>query len=249
MNCPLENPSNGGSSSGSGSSSSSSSTPSNTKTTTPSTTPAKTDTPTLHQSADTTQTSSTQKFYTDISGHRAEQDILELLDSCKVAGYQDEQGNFLKVFRPDNQITRAELLTMIVKCKVGALEAPATAPFSDVPANHWSAPYIAKGLELGIIKGYEDGSFRPNQTVSKAEALKAVLLSWNALKDIEASSTENSCKDVQPTAWYAKYFTFALKNDLLADTVNCQPENKIRRADATTLVLKVRRQAVVPAGN
>ena len=71
---------------------------------------------------------------------------------------------------------------MIIKCKVGPLDAPSQAPFSDVPANHWSAPYIAKGLELGIIKGYEDGSFKPNQTVSKAEALKAVLLSWNTLK-------------------------------------------------------------------
>ena len=238
--CPLENPT------GSSSSSNSSTQPSTPKSTTP--VSPKTDTPTLHPSADTTTTPSSQKFYTDVSGHRAEQDILELLDSCKVAGYQDEQGNFLKVFRPDNQITRAELLTMIIKCKVGPLDAPSQAPFSDVPANHWSAPYIAKGLELGIIKGYEDGSFKPNQTVSKAEALKAVLLSWNTLKDIESSSAENSCKDVKPTAWYAKYFTFALKNDLLADTTNCQPETKIRRADATILVLKVRRQAVVPAG-
>ena len=47
--------------------------------------------------------------------------------------------------------------------------------FWDVPKTHWAFGYIAEFADMGIIKGYEDGSFKPENTVSRAEWAKMIL--------------------------------------------------------------------------
>ena len=46
--------------------------------------------------------------------------------------------------------------------------------FNDVPATHWAANHIGYMEQLGLIGGYEDGSFRPNTPVSRAEVASVV---------------------------------------------------------------------------
>ncbi|MEW6772288.1 MAG: S-layer homology domain-containing protein [Bacillota bacterium] len=41
--------------------------------------------------------------------------------------------------------------------------------FSDVPENHWAANYIKIAVALGLVRGYPDGTFRPEQPVTRAE--------------------------------------------------------------------------------
>lgn len=47
--------------------------------------------------------------------------------------------------------------------------APATGQFSDLPANHWAHDTILEMVGLGILSGYPDGTFKPNNTISRAE--------------------------------------------------------------------------------
>ena len=64
--------------------------------------------------------------------------------------------------------------TMLISC----ISVSAAAVFSDVandPTVAWAVPYITEMTEKGYIKGYEDGTFKPNNTISKTEAL--ILLS------------------------------------------------------------------------
>ena len=42
--------------------------------------------------------------------------------------------------------------------------------FSDVPADLWSAKYISAASQLGFVNGYEDGTFKPDQNITRAEA-------------------------------------------------------------------------------
>ena len=70
-------------------------------------------------------------------------------------------------FRPNAAITRAEFVAILVKlCD----DVPLSAQFNDVPADHWAADAIAKAAALGWVLGYKDGSFQPDQTLSRAEA-------------------------------------------------------------------------------
>lgn len=87
----------------------------------------------------------------------------------------DETGD-LKL---DKTITRAEMAAII--CRISGMEQSAkevkagASVFSDVPKDHWAAGYIQLAQQNGIINGYPDGSFMPEQEVSYAETVKMLI--------------------------------------------------------------------------
>lgn len=83
-----------------------------------------------------------------------------------VSGYEDD------TFRPENTITREEFAAMI--CRFMKYDTNASEVFSDVPAQHWAAPYIAAMKANGIISGYEDGSFGLGKNITRAEAIAMI---------------------------------------------------------------------------
>lgn len=70
-------------------------------------------------------------------------------------------------FRPEDIITRAEFVDLLVRLQP---EAQGQAVFSDVPAWHWAARQIGAAVQLGWINGYPDGTFKPDKGLSRAEA-------------------------------------------------------------------------------
>lgn len=74
-------------------------------------------------------------------------------------------------FRPNDAITRAEMVDLLVRL---APETRATASFSDVPADYWAAKQIAIAASLGWVGGYEDGTFRPENGLTRAEACSII---------------------------------------------------------------------------
>ena len=82
-------------------------------------------------------------------------------------------------FRPDNAITRAEAAALLVRTMVDDFHPTAPVPniqgrFSDVPATEWFHRYVAWAYDADIIRGYPDGSFRPNNRVSREEVAAMV---------------------------------------------------------------------------
>lgn len=71
-------------------------------------------------------------------------------------------------FRPNALITRAELVTIL--SGFSTLEQDAL-PFSDVSADDWYAPYVVNAYARQWISGFPDGTFRPNDSVSRAAAV------------------------------------------------------------------------------
>lgn len=71
------------------------------------------------------------------------------------------------VFAPESVITRAEFVRLL--CQIKPLK-EGEAVFSDVTEDHWAAPYINAAASAGWIGGYPDGSFRPAEGLSRAEA-------------------------------------------------------------------------------
>jgi len=69
----------------------------------------------------------------------------------------------------ENNITRAEFCSIIVRL-VGKNQEPEKNRFSDIKKNHWAYNVINRAAELGYLKGYEDGTFRPSNNITYAES-------------------------------------------------------------------------------
>ena len=105
-------------------------------------------------------------------------------------------------FRPNDAITRAELASMLAQF---ANVTGGTNTFSDVPATHWAASYIAAAVRSGWIQGYPDGTFRPEQTIKRAEMTAMVNRALG--RDPQSASDllegMKTWKDnADPTAWF-----------------------------------------------
>lgn len=81
-----------------------------------------------------------------------------------VDGYEDG------TFRPGCMITRAEFVAMAIRFS-GASPGGTGRQFEDVPQTHWAADYIQAAADAGIIFGYVNGTFRPDQYITRAEAV------------------------------------------------------------------------------
>jgi amidase len=91
-----------------------------------------------------------------------------------ISGYGDGK------FRPNNPVTRAQAAKMLVLGKGWPLLSPETPSFSDVPTSHWAYDYVETAAAHSVVSGYEDGSFRPNLPVSRAQLSKMVALTVQA---------------------------------------------------------------------
>src|SRR5690606_1908457 len=92
------------------------------------------------------------------------------------------------------------LVTGILSVTVSAVTAAA---FSDVPA---TSPYYSSVEALtqaGVIEGYEDGTFRPDQPVNRAEAIKMVLAGIGV--EVGNGLYNTGFSDVPLDIWYAGY--------------------------------------------
>lgn len=141
--------------------------------------------------------------FTDVpKDHKHVVAIMDLYDRKVITGYNDN------TFRPANVVNRAEALKFILAGIGSAVDTANTgAPFTDVKATDWHAPFVKKAKEMGIVGGNPDGTFAPGRTVTRAEFTKMLLMAsrWN--KDM--SSVPVTFPDVPKDAWFAPYITYA----------------------------------------
>jgi photosystem II stability/assembly factor-like uncharacterized protein len=108
-----------------------------------------------------------------------------------ISGYQDG------TFRPYDNATRGQLAKIITLAEQWALEVPQDAHFSDVPAGSTFYPFVETAYSHGVIGGYEDGTFRPNNNVTRGQIAKIIVLArgWQPVNagedfsDVPAGST------------------------------------------------------------
>ncbi|WP_347490125.1 S-layer homology domain-containing protein [Desulfoscipio sp. XC116] len=100
--------------------------------------------------------------FSDVSGHWAREQINKWADQGLAAGYGDG------TFKPGSQISRAEFVAMVNRAfaidKTGA-----TNGFTDVKSDKWYYGDIAAAKAAGCIGGYKDGTFKPDQTITRQE--------------------------------------------------------------------------------
>ncbi|MCX6807334.1 MAG: S-layer homology domain-containing protein, partial [Patescibacteria group bacterium] len=124
-----------------------------------------------------------------------------LADNGIISGYSDN------TFRPDRSVTRAEALKIMMK----ALDIPLsyqnaqTVYFNDVDPNAWYRQYVQTARDLSVINGFVDGSFRPDEPLTRLAAWKILLLLDKRISAVNSNDY-----------WYFEYARKA-KNLGLAD--------------------------------
>ena len=111
-----------------------------------------------------------------------------------IIGYPD--GNF----QPGNTITRAELAT--IASKFDNLSPFEDNSFSDIEG-HWANKYINSAAQKGWVSGYPDGTFKPDQAITRAEFVTLVnkVLERKVLKE-DILPDAKQFPDLSPNAWY-----------------------------------------------
>ena len=111
-----------------------------------------------------------------------------LISAGLLSGYEDG------TVRPDRTMTRAEMIALIARMKSLAYQ-PAT--YTDLSVGHWAYQMIGSAQAAGIVSGYPDGSFKPDQEVSRAEMVAMI----NRAFAYEGSGGDRTFTDLTPDHW------------------------------------------------
>ncbi len=156
-----------------------------------------------------------------------------------INGYEDGS------YKPDNRINRAEALKMLTLAS-GVFDQQSfngnkelkENVFVDVKKDKWFAPYIFEAKEKGIVQGHPDGTFKPEDNVNIAEALKMYLECFDNLE--YPSIEDNLFADTPANAWFSKYFAYAKTHGLLDVHPNnhVYPANKVSRGYLAEIIYR-----------
>ncbi|MEJ6949720.1 S-layer homology domain-containing protein [Natronospora cellulosivora (SeqCode)] len=112
-------------------------------------------------------------FFDDLVNYPEFERINALVENEIINGYPDD------TFRPDQTITRAEMVAVIIR-SLGVNNDDATInlrnneSFSDVPDNHWASNDIKIAEQLNLVSGDENSNFNPTDTLTRAETAKVI---------------------------------------------------------------------------
>ena len=114
-----------------------------------------------------------------------------------------------------------------------------TDPFPDVPPAQWSYQYICRGVDVGMITGYEAGAdagfYRPARQVNRVEFLALILRN---LSDTMPAESSTSYSDVEPNQWFSGYARYSLDNDLF-EGPNLFPTQGTQRVEVADVLYQL----------
>ena len=111
------------------------------------------------------------------------------------------QGRSATTFDPKAPITRAQFAAICARFDTGKSNGEQT--FSDIQG-HWAEKYIERAAELGWIKGFEDGTFRPDTYITRAQAMTMINRVLNRIPEDESDLLPgmNVWPDCNPGDWF-----------------------------------------------
>ncbi|HEU4963846.1 MAG TPA: S-layer homology domain-containing protein, partial [Bacilli bacterium] len=139
--------------------------------------------------------------FTDIDASWAKADIELLANKLLVNGYNDGS------FNPAGNITRAEFVTLLAR-GLGFEQNAADASFSDVTADDWYAGYLQPIVDAGIVNGFEDGTFRANNNITRQDAvvmLTRAVEFLNLRGDVTAEQADSALANFSDNGQIASY--------------------------------------------
>ncbi len=148
-----------------------------------------------------------------------------------IDGYEDG------TFKPDNPITRAESAKIIsVALKGFDNKKVYDSSFSDIPEDSWYKNIVGYMEELKAIDGYEDGTFKPDSKITRAE-FATIVARLNGYKEADVESKFDDLEG----HWAKSYIEFAESKGWIEGYGDgtFKPDNEITRAEAVTIINRI----------
>lgn len=173
--------------------------------------------------------------FQDMSRHWAKQQVETLAAKFIVQGRSSQQ------FDPNGRITRAELVSMLMR-SLETCDAGDRAPLRDI-SGKWYEQDVNAAYQAGIITGYADGTFRAEQTVTREEMIVMVIraLSYTGYQ-LYQPTDENVFEDQDEISGWAlnKVLTAVRLQIVLGDQQrNFRPKDQASRAEATAMIVRM----------
>lgn len=172
--------------------------------------------------------------FPDLQNSKYANPVYTLYHLGVMKGYDDG------TMRPDLRVNRAEFLKMIFETLSYRIAATVYSPrYPDVPTDAWFSPYVHQADELGVIKGYPGGEFKPSRTVNLVEALKMVMM-FSTLEIMDG--TVYKFVDSRPFEdWFSRYIQTAFREGILDDVEPggyVYPDQAITRGKAALIIVR-----------
>jgi hypothetical protein len=164
--------------------------------------------------------------------------VSDLSSRMIVSGYEDG------CFRPNQPVTRAEFVKMAMKA-VGTAPAINSGfqPFSDVPPiyGEWYSEDVNMAAMMGYVSGYEDGTFKPGNTVTRAEALQILYnMSPNVLQSVDMGTIPadelQAFSDVRTSDWFYSPVITSYWYGVISGPGVFEPNRQLNRAEAAKII-------------
>ncbi|MFD5018369.1 immunoglobulin-like domain-containing protein [Paenibacillus sp. NPDC058367] len=179
--------------------------------------------------------------FQDVERHWSKQDV-NVMGSRLVAN-----GTSDTVYEPQRAITRAEFTAMMVRALGIVNYDERSVSFSDVPAHVWYEREMEVAIEYGLIAGYPDDTFRPNNSITRQEAMTIVSRAMKITKLVSTRSEEQYLELLQSftdSKSIAKWAEKDVKMNLSAGIIvgrneRLAPNENITRAEAAAAVRRL----------
>ena len=154
-----------------------------------------------------------------------------------IVGYDDGE------FKPENNMTRAEAAAIFARNiadRKGENISNTKSSFTDVGTKLWYNRYIGYLEKYNIIEGYNDGTFKPDEQITRAEFVTMCTRFYN-LFDTVKSSKKNIFNDVTNSHWASSFIYSAVVMDWIKGYADgtFKPDSNITRAEVAAIVNRV----------
>ncbi|MHA6484946.1 S-layer homology domain-containing protein [Paenibacillus sp. strain BS8-2] len=177
------------------------------------------------------------RSFVDVEGHWAQGDIELLANKWLIEGTGEGH------FDPEGVLSRAEFAVMLARA-MGLEEQQPSATFHDVPASAWYSGYAEAAASAGLITGYEDGSFRAAEWITREQiAVMLVHAMERAGKSIDATETMERLPSTfvdyhEISSWAKQAVAIAHQSNIIQGTPagNMEPQAAATRAQAVVML-------------
>ncbi|MGG1634371.1 S-layer homology domain-containing protein [Paenibacillus sp. NRS-1760] len=171
--------------------------------------------------------------FSDVTGHWAEASVKQAVSSEIVKGYSDG------TFKPGQTVTRAEFAVMLINALKPQGEGVELIFTDTAKIGAWAQKAVAQAVQAGFIKGYSDGTFRPNAEITRAEMASIIAVASGRSSETNAV-TGFVDEDKIPT-WARGSVAYVKQAGIIQGKGGntFAPQDNATRAEAVTVLLKL----------
>ncbi len=179
--------------------------------------------------------------FADMENHWAQADVNDMGSRMVITGTGEN------TYEPNRNMTRAEFAAVMVRA-LGLTAGEGITDFTDIDQDAWYSGYVETAVSYGILQGYDNGTFAPNATITREQAMTIVARAMTltgvetTVADADSDALLQAYTDQNSIAAYAKT---AIATCLQAGIVNgstdttLSPKGSVTRAQVAVMVARL----------